>query len=116
MASKIEIRSKGRITLVGIEIIILSIIVAMWFKNKYSWDTYSTLISGVITGIVVGGLFFGLRIFRYIFSIIFSLFWGYLTFQLAGNVTDSRTAQWLTFGLITFFSLALHKDYFDFES
>lgn len=116
MASKIEIRSKERITLVGIEIIILSIVAAMWFKIKYSWDAYSTLIAGVITAVVTGGLFFGLHVFRYVFSIIFSLFWGYLAFQLTGNMTDSRTACWVTFGVVMVFSLALHKDYFDFES
>jgi hypothetical protein len=116
MSSKIEIRSKGRATLVGIEIVILSIIAAMWFKGKYSWDTYSTLISGVVTGLVLGGLFFGLRIFRYIFTIIFSLFWGFLAFQLAEGMTGSVAARWVTFGLVTLFSLFLHKDYFDFES
>ena len=116
MSSKIEIRRKGRTTLVGIEIVILSIIAAMWFKSKYSWDTFSTLISGVVSGLVIGGLFFGLRVFRYIFSIIFSLFWGFLAFHLSEGMTGSITARWVTFGLITLFSLVVHKDYFDFES
>jgi len=116
MASKLEIRPKGRLTLVGIEILILSIIAAMWFKGKYSWDTYSTLISGVVAAIVIGGLFFGLRIFRYIFSIIFSLFWGFLAFLLAEGMTGSMAARWVTLGLVTLFAILIHKDYFDFES
>jgi hypothetical protein len=114
MAS-IEFRPKGRITLVRIEIVILSIIAAMWFKNKYSWEPYSTLISGVVAAIIIGVLFFGLSFFRYIFSAIFSLLWGFLAFQLAEGMTDSITARWVTFGLITVFSLVMHKDYFNFE-
>ena len=116
MAPKLEFRPKGRITLVGIEIVILCILAAMWFKSKYSWDTYSTLILGVITGIFIGVLFFRLRFFRYFFTIIFSLFWGYLVFLLAEGMIDSITARWVTFGIVTFFSLFIHKDYFYFES
>lgn len=76
MAVKFEIRPKRRITLVGIEIVVFSIIAAIWLKSEYSWDNFSTVIAGVISGIILGDLFFGFRLFRYFFSIIFSLFWG----------------------------------------
>jgi hypothetical protein len=116
MSSKIEIRPARRITLVGIEVVILCIIVAMWLKTKYSWDTYSLILAGVVTGIVIGSLFFIVRLFRYIFSILFSLLWATLAFQLANGATDSIVARWVTFGLVFIFSILLHKDYFDFES
>lgn len=115
MSYKFEIREKGRITLVGIEIFILSILAAMWLKGKYSWDTYSTVIASIVIAIVLGWLFFRLRPFRYIFSILFSLVWGLLAFYLAEGMTDSSAARWVAFGLVTFSAILIHKDYFNFE-
>lgn len=116
MSSKFEIRPKGRVTLVGIEIIILSFVIAAWLNRKYEWDGYVTIISGIVAALTITTLFFGIRLFRYILSILFSLFWGYCAFQAAASMTNVKAACLVTFGLIVLLSLALHKDYFEFES
>ncbi len=115
MRYKFEIRPKWRITLVGIEIVVLSIFIAMALGRKYDWDTYTILIAGIVNALLTFLLFFCLRFFRYVFSILFSLFWGYLAYRMALDMTDSKAACWITFGLVVMGSLVLHKDYFEFE-
>jgi uncharacterized membrane protein len=74
--TKIELRKKKRWTLVGIEILLISILLSYWLAKKFAWDTMTGIVCGVVSLLILGGLFFGVRIFRYIFSIGFFLILG----------------------------------------
>ncbi|MBX2922087.1 MAG: hypothetical protein KF746_07840 [Chitinophagaceae bacterium] len=111
-----EIRAKNRWTLVGGEMILLSILLSVWLAKKWSWDTFTAIIAGIVILIVTSFLFFRIRIFRYIFSILFSLAWGLLGYTFADSASASSVTPWVTALLVIALSLFWHKDYFRFES
>lgn len=115
MNTKIDIRSKGRWTLVGIEVILAGIGAAVYLAKRFDWDLFSGVITAVIVALVLFVLFMRVRIFRYVFSILFSLVWGFLASMLVENATESEVAKWVAILLVVIFSLVLHKDYFEFE-
>lgn len=112
-----EVRPKGRMTLVGVELFALGIYIAFRCERDFAlgWDMYTVLIAGIILALGLFILFMAVKWFRYLFSIVFSLFWGLLAFMLAENFTASKAACWVTFGLVALVTLSLHKDYFRFQ-
>jgi len=115
MPTKFEIRPKGRITLVGIEIILTSILSAIALDKKYGWDTFTTIIVSIIIALFITALFFNWRIFRYLFSVIFSLAWGFIAYMIAENFGAPSITCWITVVLAAVIALSLHIDYFRFE-
>jgi hypothetical protein len=71
MASKFEIRPKGRITLVGLEIIALGLMVTAILKDKYSFDPFMAIICSISGSLVVSALFFFDSIVQICFFFIF---------------------------------------------
>ena len=114
--ARAEIRAKNRWTLVGGEIILLSILIPIWMAKKWSWDTFTGIIAGIVILIVISFLFFRIRIFRYIFSILFSLIWGSMGYVFADSASKSSVTPWVTALVVIVISLFWHKDYFRFEN
>ena len=112
---KLEIRYRNRMTLVLLEIVLVSIITGYQLVKRYDLDTFTGIVIGIVTMMVVGVLFFRVRVFRYVFSILFSIIWGIIVFQIAKSLTDISITHWVAFALAIIFSLFWHKDYFDFE-
>lgn len=98
--------------LVLLEFIAMAAFLSVKYYKQLGWDTYSLILAGILTAAIMSQLFFRVRVFRYLFSFVFSLFWGLLAFMLARELTTSKIACWITFGLIVYISLSLHKDYF----
>lgn len=113
--ARLEFRETNRWTLVGVEIVLLSVIIPYWLGKKYDWDLASGIVCGAVILIVTGLLFFWARVFRYVFSVAFSLLWGALIYTFIDSATDSSVTPWVAFGVATIVSLALHLDYFRFE-
>jgi hypothetical protein len=115
MTERIIIRKTNRFTLVGFEILALSVFLSYWLCKKFEWDWITGVVIVLIGSGITGALFFRVRIFRYIFSVLFSLLWGFLIYMFADSLTTSHVSPWLAFGVMVVISLALHKDYFSFE-
>ena len=112
---KLDIRPKNRWTLVGLEILTVSVLASIWLAKKYNWDLITGIICSIVITLVTSFLFFQVKLFRYIFAVLFSLFWGFLCYVFVDSATRSTATPWIGLALATIISLYLHKDYFRFE-